>query len=252
VGRTIVVVVLIGECSAFGCRPKSHLADITRPRLNLYLGNEENIARVMVIVGDRPWSRSDCPLLAPEARATLNDVPLERLRGIQASDDFAYNRDCLLELSASVSSLPKPHAAARLRIWDSTTSWLLELPNAIAPRSFGLEYPGQAISKRGDRVALVWSQPNDDLDPSQIAFELLREGSDPGSGTVISDPEISGASIQLAIPTVAEPDSAWSGPALLRFLGTASVKPEMGPCPVDTCHVDLNFSVPSVPITIAN
>jgi len=155
-------------------------------------------------------------------------VPLERQRGIQASDDFAYNRDCLLELSGPISSVPKASPDARLRIWDDTTSWRFEVPTGFAPRSFELAYPGEPISKRGDIVALVWSPPNDDLDPNWIAFELLRPDGMPGSGTAIRDPEISGAWIQSAIPAASEPNSSWTGPALLRFLGTLGVKPAQG------------------------
>ena len=203
----------------------------------------------MVISGERPWSRSDCPLLAAETRATLNDVPLERQRGMQASDDFAYNRDCLVEVSGPIGSISKTSPAASLRIWDETTSWRFEMPTAFAPRSFELAFPSQAVSKRGDMVALVWSQPSDDFDPSP-AFELMRADSEPGSGTVIREIETDGEVVEFTIPLASEAKSAWNGPALLRF-AHPDVEPAQGPCPVDTCHLDLHFAVPSLPITIA-
>jgi len=248
-GQKNVAVAVLALCPLLGCRPKSSLGGIARPDLALYLGDT---ARVMVVAKDAPFSRNDCPLLAPDTRATINDVPLVRLRGIQASDDFAYNRNCLLELSAPRGSIPKSYPTALLRIWDDTTSWLFEVPTAFAQRSLELAYPGQAVSKRGDRIALAWSPPSDDLDPTRIAFELMHADGRPGSGTVIREPEISGASLELVIPAAAGPNDAWSGPALLRFLGTPGVHPALGPCPVDTCSVDLHFEVPSLPITITD
>jgi hypothetical protein len=99
-------------------------------------------------------------------------------------------------------------------------------------------------------LTLAWSPPSDELDPRWVGFELLRADGNPGSGARIADLKIRGASIELAIPTLAEPDGAWTGPALLRFLGPAAVEPAQGPCPVHACSVDLDFDVPSLPIAI--
>jgi hypothetical protein len=244
---TNVVIAVVAACASLGCRSKSQLAAIAKPQLSLSL---LSTAKVMVVPSEAPFDKDDCPLLAPETRATLNDVPLVRQRGIHTGDDFAYNRDCILELSIPVGSIPRTQHGARLRIWDDATSWLFEVPTAFAPRSFELAYPTQAVSRRGAEVTLVWSTPSDDLDPTWIAFELMRADGEPGSGTTIRNPEIDGKFIRFTIP-LAEGQAAWSGPALLRFLGTPGVEPAQEQCPVDACSVELDFKVPSLPIQVA-
>jgi hypothetical protein len=244
-----IVVALLAACSALCCRPKSQLAGIAKPQLSVSL---RNTVRVMVMSSEAPFTTSDCPLLAPDTRATLNDAPLQRLKGMQSSDDFAYNRDCLLELAGPLSSVPRDYPAASLRVWDDSTSWRWEVPAAFVPRSFEFAYPSQAVSKRGDRVALLWSPPTDDLDSTRIAFELLRKDARPGTGTPIRNPEIGGASLEFAIPSPGGPDEAWSGPGVLRLLGTNGVEPAREECPVESCSLNLDLEVPSLPITITD
>ena len=91
--------------------------------------------------------------------------------------------------------------------------------------------------------------PSDTLDPSLVAFELLRAEDKPGEGTAIREPYISGALVAFELPA-ATTGQAWSGPARLRFLGTQGVEPMHPACPVDTCSVDLAFEVPTLPLTL--
>jgi hypothetical protein len=245
-GSRAAGVALVAVFSGLGCGPQSSLAALGKPQLALSL---HDTARVTVIPGDAILGRGDCALLAPQTRATLNDVPLVRLRGVQTSDDFAYNRDCLVELAVPLSAVPRTDPGARLRLWDDSTSWLFEVPTAFAQRAFTFVDPSQAVAKRGDEIELFWSTPSDTLDPSLVAFELLRAEDKPGEGTAIREPDISGALVAFELPA-ATTGQAWSGPARLRFLGTQGVEPMHPACPVDTCSVDLAFEVPTLPLTL--
>jgi len=233
-----------------GCGSKVKLAAIPSPYLSLYLPTQGDTVGLRIL----PHARleDDCKLLAPDTRATLNGVALERMRGEQHSDDLAYNRDCIVEFTGSIDAIPKPSPRASFRIWDDSASWNFELPTAFAPRSFALVSPNRPNIRRGEKLSLKWSTPSDSLDRRWIGFELYRAGSAPGTGTAVQDVAINGADLSLTIPTTSESDKAWNGAGLLRFFGPEGVKPELKSCPVGSCSVTMDFSVPALPVTVEN
>ncbi len=251
--RAEIAGVMLALCVEVGCGSKVNLAKISNPHLSLYLPTDSGRVVLSVVSATEPLpDTKKCELVARGARATLNGVPLKRERGQFASDDLAYNRDCSVEFTIPIASVPRTGDGATLQISDDSVTWTLELPTAFAPRTFTFRDASRQAVKRGSELSLRWSPPSDHLDPTWIALEIQRAGSEPGTGFVARDIKIDGAELSFRIPPTTAPSSAWSGPAWLRFLGTPGVKPKLGPCPVTSCSVTMQFDVPSLALTVEN
>ena len=63
----------------------------------------------------------------------------------------------------------------------------------------------------------------------------------------IRDIDVQGDKLGFTVPN-SFGESAWSGRALLRFLG--HVEPATGPCPVPSCSVTIGLAVPPLTVTV--
>ncbi len=242
---------VLGFSCELGCSSRRRLTDIRGPLLSLTIPDPSGTAVVHVLSSDSGLrARGPCKLPAPDASATLNGVSLERQRGKYATDDLAFDLDCIVAFSARGATVRRTGASAVLRLADDSVTWTLELPTAFSPRSFSLTTPSNGVLRRGQRVVIRWSRTDDQIDPRGIGFELYRSGDEPGTGTVLREVEVRGDELAFTIPDDAR--QSWTGPAFLRFLGSASVAPASKGYPVEQCIVNLSFSVPPIAVTVEN
>src|SRR5258706_14675163 len=91
-----------------GCGSHMRLAGIPNPSLSLFLPEPGGNVLVTVLPQEKDvqW-KGPCKLPAPNARASLNGVPLTRLRGTHVGDDMAYDRDCIVEFGGAFDSVPQ-------------------------------------------------------------------------------------------------------------------------------------------------
>lgn len=193
-------------------------------------------------------TRGPCKLPAPNAKATLNGVSLERRRGKSASDDFAYDRDCIVEFAMSGANLPRTGAGAVLHLFDESASWTFELPKAFSQRSFTLAAPSNGVLHRGERVVVKWSPADDQIDARGVGFELYRSEAELGNGNVFRDIDVRGDELSFTIP--ADTRQPWQGRGSLRFLGYDSVKPASKGCPVEECVANVSFVAPPIAVSM--
>lgn len=242
-----LVGLVIVAMSSMGCTSKTPLADIPEPALSVSIPDAPRTAIVTVSPGDETdWAGKSGKLLAANARATLNGVALTRRRGKSVADDFAYDRDCLVEFGATAEPIWKKGPGLSLEISDESATWKLELPTALAPRSFALLSSGPV--RRGQRVALRWSPASDRFDTRVVGFEIYGASNGPGTGVVVHDIEVNEGELAFTVPLQREAVS--SGPALLRVVGTTGIRPASGKCPLRECAVSVLYSVPPLPITL--
>lgn len=192
-----------------------------------------------------------CRLPAPDATATIDDVPLERLRGKHLGGDFTYDRDCIVEFGVAASAIRRTGSSASLRISDASATWSLQVASAFSPRTVTLIAEKPGTIRRAERVVLRWSPESDQLEARGVGFELLRAGAAPGSGITLRDTEIRANEVSFKLPAAAG-DSAWTGPGILRFVGYSTLALRTQRCPVDSCGVSVGFTVPSLAVTVEN
>jgi hypothetical protein len=241
---------MLGILCLVGCAPKVRLVDIPEPALNLNIPESGGTAVVMVFSAKAPFGHGrPCKLPAPDAKATLNGVPLERRRGEYRSDDFGYDRDCIVELGVPAAAIRRTGPSVTLRLSDASTTWQLEVPTAFSPRSFTLVTPHDGVLRRGTRVVVKWSTPSDQIYVNGIGFELYRADLGPGSGTQVRDIDVRGEELSFTLRP-SSGDAAWAGPAFLRLLGPNHIDPAVTRCPVQTCNVGVHYVVPPVAVTV--
>ena len=219
-----------------------------------------------------------CPMPAPDATASLNGVPLKRMRGLVVGDEMAYFRDCIIELAfpgpmvkqgRAREVLPRemgapreieapgtiPQAArgsgpATLRVEQGATSRVLTILEAFAPRRLMLVSPEDGALGPGQVVTLRWQPATDRIAHDQVALSLQRRGRrtlSPDDVTIkSSELSFQGNDITFTVPDTL-PETL-HGECEIQFLGSAYVNPGIGPCPVDRCDVDLIFDAPSLPV----
>jgi len=232
------------------CTSHTGLADIPRPALSLSIPGVPGTAVLLVVPGEKGFrAEGPCKLPAPSARATLNGAPLERRRGKHSGDDLTYDRDCLLEFGGASLAIPRSGAGVSLQISDDSATWNVEAPTAFEARSFTLVSPSDGVLRRAARVVLRWSPASDQLDARGIGVELYPASGGPGSGTAIRNLEVRADELSFTLPSGAG-DVPWSGASFLRFLGTDHVKPKLDRCPLVECTVSVDFSVPTLAVTV--
>jgi hypothetical protein len=163
---------------------------------------------------------------------------------------MAYDRDCIVEFGVPAEALLATGPRAVLEVADDSVTWRLEIPQAFAPRSFELVTPVDEIARRGERVTVRWSPSTDRIDRNAVAFELYRADAAPGTGAVIREIDVVDDTLSFTLPPRTGA-AAWSGPALLRVLGTFGIKPAISACPVHRCSVHVAFTVSPVPFPMA-
>ena len=247
----LVTCCVLASACELGCGSRQRLTDIHRPLLSLSIPDPSGSAVVHILSSESGLrAQGPCKLPAPDATATLNGVPLKRQRGKYATDDLGFDLDCIVAFSLIGAAVPRTGASAVLRITDDRVTWALELPKAFSPRSFSPTTPSHGVLHRGQRVVVRWSPADDQIEPRGIGFELYRRGDEPGTGAVLREIEVRGDELAFTIPDDAR--LSWTGPAFLRFLGSASVAPASKGCPVEQCIVNVSFPVPPIAVTVEN
>ena len=221
-------------------------------RLDVELDARHGDAVVRMVAPDydsgRLFGRA-CVRPAARVKATFNGRPLRRATGIYQGGDLQYNRDCMLELM-----LPEPAArgaapqsgAAAIAIEEGDTRYRLDVPDALVARQLTLVAPADGVLRPGQPATLSWQPGSDDI--SHAAIGLRRAGSIAVEETLVigaKDVSVHGDRIDFTVP--ARVPAHLHGSIEILFLGTANVKPKVGPCPVDECHVEVRFDVPPAP-----
>src|SRR5262249_33795173 len=118
-----------------------------------------------------------CSPPAPDAKATLNGVVLERTKGMSEGTDTrpAYNRDCLIEFSTRHSVVGA--GGAWLRIEDASAAWVLHIPDAFASRTLGLVSSKRVLRPR-QRIVAKWAPASDvvEIESVSVRGDLKESG----------------------------------------------------------------------------
>ncbi len=229
-----------------------HLADISRPVLDLQMGQRVGDLFTLVIGSDREQvpTRQGCKLAVPATTATFNGVNLVRIRGIYRGGDLAYDHDCMIEFGfapllidskqsigerPSILGGPVPNAAltegcAVVRLRDETASWTWEIPDAYSARKIAIVSPADGRLVRGKEVVLRWSPESDSLGELSTAELQGHEGLRQSLPVQAHNRDLR-ISLPLDLP------STFNGPVVIRI--HADLTPSAGHCPVFRCSFAL-------------